>query len=59
MATAPVPDFPKLGRPAIHELKTADITARRKDGGLALLIVVSQPLDGFVETLDAVHRQVG
>ena len=59
METDPAPDFPKPEWPPIQDLESVDITGKRKDGGVDLLIAVSQPLDGSADTLDAIRRKVG
>ena len=59
MATDPVPDFPKPEWPPIQDLETVDITGKRKDGGVNLMITVSQPLDGSGDTLAAIRQKVG
>jgi hypothetical protein len=58
MPTDPAPDFPRPQWPPIQNLESVDITGKRKDGGVDLVIVVSQPLDGSDETLSAIRRKV-
>jgi len=50
--------FPKPQWPPIQNLESVDITLKRNDGGVELLIVVSQPLDDSPETLDSIRRKV-
>jgi hypothetical protein len=59
MANDPAPDFPKPQWPPIQDLESVDITGVREDGGVDLVIVVSQPLDGSAETLAAIRQKVG
>jgi hypothetical protein len=59
MATDPAPDFPKPQWPPIQDLECVDMTGKRKDGGVDLVIAVSQPLDGSADTLAAIRRKVG
>lgn len=58
MGADPVPDFPKPQWPPIQELESVDLTGKRRDGGVDLLIVVSQPLDGSADTLAAIRQKV-
>lgn len=58
MATDPVPDFPKPAWPPIQDVQSVDISAKRKDGGVDLVIVVSQPLDGSPETIAAIRQKI-
>jgi hypothetical protein len=53
-----MPDFPKPAWPPIQDVESVDITGKRKDGGVDLLIVVSQPLDGSPETLATIRQKV-
>ncbi|MBY0461182.1 MAG: hypothetical protein K2V38_27990 [Gemmataceae bacterium] len=59
MAVDPAPDFPKPEWPPIQDLESVDITGKRKDGGVDLLIAVSQPLDGSADTLAAIRGKIG
>ena len=59
MGADPGPDFPKPQWPPIQELESVDLTGKRRDGGVDLLIVVSQPLDGSADTLAAIRQKVG
>ena len=58
MATDPAPDFPKPEWPPIQDPEGVDITGKRKDGGVDLVIVVSQPLDGSADTLAMIRRKI-
>lgn len=51
--------FPKPEWPPIQKLDSVDITAKRKDGGVQLAIVASQPLDDADETLASIRQKVG
>lgn len=51
--------FPKPEWPPIQELDSIDLTGQRRDGGLDLVIVASQPLDDSPETLESIRRKVG
>lgn len=55
----PVPDFPKPQWPPIQEVDSVDMAGKRTDGGVDLVIVVSQPLDRSAETLAAIRQKVG
>lgn len=59
MAIDPAPDFPKPEWPPIQDLDSLDIVGKRRDGGVDLVIAVSQPLDGSANTLDAIRRKIG
>lgn len=50
--------FPKPEWPPIQKLDSVDITAKRKDGGVHLVIVASQPLDDSADTLAAIRQKV-
>jgi hypothetical protein len=50
--------FPKPKWPPIQALDSVDITGKRRDGGLDLVIVVSQPLDDSQTTLESIRRKV-
>jgi hypothetical protein len=50
--------FPKPEWPPIQDLESVDLTGKREDGGVDLLIVASQPLDDAVDTLDSIRRKV-
>lgn len=50
--------FPKPEWPPIQDLESIDITGKRKDGGVDLVIVASQPLDDSAETLDSIRQKV-
>jgi len=50
--------FPKPKWPPIQNLDSIDIFGKRRDGGLDLCIVASQPLDGDAETLESIRHKV-
>ena len=52
------PAFPKPNWPPIQDLETVDITGKRRDGGVDLVIVASQPLDDAPDTLGSIRRKV-
>jgi hypothetical protein len=54
----PTGAFPKPAWPPIQNLDSVDITGKRKDGGVDLVIAVSQPLDDSTDTLDRIRRKV-
>ncbi|MCI0360656.1 MAG: hypothetical protein L0211_19440 [Planctomycetaceae bacterium] len=50
--------FPAPEWPPIQQLDSVDLTAKRRDGGVDLIIVASQPLDDSDETLDSIRQKV-
>src|SRR5262245_33873334 len=50
--------FPKPEWPPIQELDNIDITGKRRDGGVDLVIVASQPIDDSPETLESIRHKV-
>jgi hypothetical protein len=44
--------------PPIQNLEAIDIVAKRRDGGVDLMIVCSGPLDGSADTLGRLERKV-
>jgi hypothetical protein len=52
------PPFPKPEWPPIQNLESVDLTGQRRDGGVDLVIVASQPLDDAAETLDSIRQKV-
>jgi hypothetical protein len=50
--------FPKPEWPPIQELDSVDLVARRRDGGVDLVIVASQPLDDSPDTLKCIRQKV-
>jgi hypothetical protein len=50
--------FPRPEWPPIQQLDSIDIVGKRKDGGVDLAIVASQPVDNSVETLCAIRQKV-
>ncbi|MFM9961285.1 MAG: DUF6572 domain-containing protein [Planctomycetaceae bacterium] len=50
--------FPKPEWPPIQNLDSIDVVGRRRDGGVDLLIVASQPLDNAPETLDSIRNKI-
>jgi hypothetical protein len=52
------PAFPKPNWPPIQDLENVDITGKRRDGGVDLVIVASQPLDDAPDTLSSIRRKV-
>ncbi len=58
MRSDPAPDFPKPQWPPIQDPGSVDVTGKRRDGGVDLIIVVSQPLDGSADTLEAIRAKV-
>jgi hypothetical protein len=51
-------EFPKPAWPPIQDLDSVDIAAKRRDGGVDLFIVASQPLDASPETLKSIRQKV-
>jgi hypothetical protein len=51
--------FPKPQWQPIQQLDNIDLTAKRRDGGIELVIVASQPLDDSSETLGCIRQKVG
>jgi hypothetical protein len=51
--------FPKPEWPPIQNFNSIDITGKRRDGGVDLVIVASQPIDDSPQTLDSLRRKVG
>ena len=52
------PAFPKPKWPPIQDLESVDLTGKRRDGGVHLLIVASQPLDDAPDTLNSIRSKV-
>ena len=52
------PAFPKPNWPPIQDFENVDITGKRRDGGVDLVIVASQPLDDAPDTLSSIRRKV-
>jgi hypothetical protein len=50
--------FPKPKWPPIQNLDSLDITGHRKDGGVDLVIMASQPIDDSPETLESLRHKV-
>jgi hypothetical protein len=50
--------FPKPRWPPIQDLESVDIAGQRKDGGVDLAIIASQPLDDSADTLNSIRRKV-
>ncbi|HJZ55645.1 MAG TPA: DUF6572 domain-containing protein [Gemmataceae bacterium] len=50
--------FPKPKWPPIQELDNVDLTGKRRDGGVDLVIVASQPIDDTPETLESIRHKV-
>ncbi len=50
--------FPKSEWPPIQDLDSIDIGRKRKDGGLDLAIVATQPIDDSPETLESIRHKV-
>jgi hypothetical protein len=50
--------FPKAKWPPIQKLDEIDIIGKRIDGGVDLIITVSQPLDDAPDTLQRIRRKV-
>jgi hypothetical protein len=50
--------FPKPEWPPIQELDSIDLTGKRRDGGVDLVIVASQPIDDSSETLESIRHKV-
>lgn len=50
--------FPIPKWPPIQSVDTIDITGRRDDGGVDLIIVASQPIDDSPETLESIRQKV-
>jgi hypothetical protein len=50
--------FPKPQWPPIQNLDSIDLAGVRRDGGVDLIIVASQPLDDDPQTLDSIRRKV-
>jgi hypothetical protein len=50
--------FPKPKWPPIQELDSIDITGKRRDGGVDLVIIASQPLDDSAQTLESIRHKV-
>src|SRR5262249_47011590 len=44
--------------PPIQDLENVDLVGKRRDGGVDLLIVASQPLDDAPDTLNSIRRKV-
>jgi hypothetical protein len=58
VATDPKAPFPKPEWPPIQDPESVDLAGKRKDGGVDLLIVASQPLDDAPETLNRIRQKV-
>lgn len=50
--------FPKPEWPPIQNFDSVDLTGKRRDGGVDLVIVASQPLDDSEETLASIRQKV-
>jgi hypothetical protein len=50
--------FPKPEWPPIQEPDSVDIAGKRRDGGVDLVIVASQPIDDSPETLKSIRHKV-
>jgi hypothetical protein len=50
--------FPQPKWPPIQELDKIDITGKRRDGGVDLVITASQPIDDSPQTLNSIRRKV-
>jgi hypothetical protein len=50
--------FPKPKWPPIQELDSVDLTGKRRDGGVDLVIVASQPIDDSAETLESIRHKI-
>lgn len=50
--------FPKPQWAPIQALDSVDITGKRRDGGVDLVITASQPLDDSAEVLDSIRHKV-
>ena len=50
--------FPRPRWPPIQALDSVDITGKRRDGGVDLVIVASQPIDDSPETLESIRGKV-
>ena len=51
--------FPKPEWPPIQDLDSIDVGRKRKDGGVDLAIVATQPIDDSPETLESIRHKVG
>lgn len=51
--------FPKPEWPPIQELDSVDLICKRRDGGVDLIIVASQPIDDSPDTLESIRHKVG
>jgi hypothetical protein len=51
--------FPKPKWPPIQQLDRVDLVGKRRDGGVDLVIVASQPIDDGPETLGSIRQKVG
>src|SRR4051812_17088164 len=51
-------DFPRPQWPAIQDVESVDIVGVRRDGGIELVIVASQPIDDSAETLDTLRQKI-
>ena len=58
MADDPNAAFPKPQWPPIQDVESVDLIGKRRDGGVDLLIVASQPLDDAADTLNRIRRKV-
>jgi hypothetical protein len=56
--TAAGDPFPKPKWPPIQELDSIDITGKRRDGGVDMVITASQPIDDSPQTLGSIRRKV-
>ncbi|MBO0758551.1 MAG: hypothetical protein J2P54_22095 [Bradyrhizobiaceae bacterium] len=50
--------FPKPKWPPIQNLDSIDIIGKRRDGGVDLAIVASQPIDDSAQTLECIRYKV-
>ena len=58
MADDPNAAFPKPQWPPIQDVESVDLIGKRRDGGVDLLIVASQPLDDAADTLNRIRRKI-
>ena len=54
----PDQSFPRPEWPPIQDLDRINVTGKRRDGGVDLFIVASQPVDVSEETLESIRRKV-
>jgi len=58
MADDPNAAFPKPKWPPIQDVESVDLTGKRSDGGVDLLIIASQPLDDAADTLNCIRCKI-